>query len=166
MTQITTKVFQRGNKGFTLIEAFFVLFIITVFTSLTAGYIQRVRQEARDVKRLADLRQVEAALTLYEHTQGSYPQGKNVSIGKGGAAALDARGWVASPREPAYLTRLSPDPLPSAALPCVKSVSQPCAYNYNSATGTDYAIRFYLEHGIAPLGAPGIYQLTSQGYRP
>jgi hypothetical protein len=142
------------------------MLLITLFTSLTAGYIQRVRQEARDVKRVADLGQVRAALTLYEHAQGKYPLGKNVTIGADRAVALDHRGWVASPEEPVYLSGLMPDPLPSASLPCVKSVSQPCAYNYSSSTGTDFSIRFYLEHGVSPLSAPGTYQLTSQGYRP
>ena len=157
---------KLSHSGFTLIEAFFTMFIITLFTSLAAGYVQRVRQEARDVKRLADLRQVSAALTLFEHQRGNYPLGTHVLLGAPEASALDHRGWVSAPEDPAYLTRLEPDPLAAAAPPCVKSVAQPCAYNYSSATGADYSIRFYLEHGVPPLAAPGTYQLTSQGYRP
>lgn len=157
---------SQSQKGFTLIEAFFVMFLITTFTSLTGGYIHRVQQEARDVKRLADLGQVRAALTLFEHSQGSYPRGKNVLIGTPPAAALDHRGWVSAPQDPIYLTHLTPDPLPASTLPCVKSVSQPCAYNYHSATGTDFSIRFYLEYGVPPLSAPGLYQLTPLGWRP
>ncbi|MEW6610893.1 MAG: type II secretion system protein [Patescibacteria group bacterium] len=156
----------KGRIGFTLVEAFFVMLIITVFTSLTLGYIQKVRQEARDVKRLADLGQVRAALTLYEHTQGAYPEGKNMIIGTTPASALDNQGWVASPDDPVYLLHAPFDPLTPANPPCVKSVSQPCAYSYSNNSSTDFSIRFYLEHGVPPLGAPGTYQLTSRGYRP
>ncbi|MFA4872590.1 MAG: type II secretion system protein [Patescibacteria group bacterium] len=156
----------HSTTGFTLVEAFFVMLIITVFTSLTLGYLQKVRQEARDVKRLADLGQVRAALELYAHPEGVYPLGKYLVIGSKAAQALDHRGWVASPEEPLYLLQAPFDPLTKTNPPCVRGVVQPCAYSYTNASSTDYSIRFYLEHGVPPLSAPGTYQLTSRGYRP
>lgn len=154
------------TQGFTLVESFFVMLIITVFTSLTLGYIQKVRQEARDVMRMADLRQVRAALELYAHPKGAYPLGKYLVIGTNETRALDHRGWVPIPEDPSYLLKAPHDPLTPNHPPCVRGVAQPCAYSYTNASSTDYSIRFYLEHGVPPLGAPGTYQLTSRGYRP
>ena len=168
-SQIEKRIFGkwiRKNNGFTLIESFFVMLIITVFTSLTLGLIQKVRQEARDVKRLADLGQVRAALELYAHFKGAYPPGKYLIIGSDATQALDHRGWVAIPEEPLYLLQAPFDPLSKNSPPCVRGVEQPCAYSYANASSTDYSIRFYLEHGVPPLSAPGTYQLTPHGYRP
>ncbi len=159
-------LYKKSKDGFTLAEAFFVMLIITVFTSLTLGLIQKVRQEARDVKRLADLGQVRAALELYAHSKSAYPLGKYLVIGSKAAQALDHRGWVAIPEEPLFLLQAPFDPLSKNSPPCVRGVEQPCAYSYTNASSTDYSIRFHLEHGVPPLGAPGTYQLTSRGYRP
>jgi len=155
----------HSRRGFTLVEAFFVMLFITIFTSLSLGYIQKVRQEARDVRRLADMNQLRSALELYSHSQDSYPLGKNILIGRE-SSALDARGWSTQPQDPVYLARTPIDPLPSATDPCVKNVAQPCAYSYSNSASTDYSIRFYLEHGVPPLSAPGTYQLTTRGFRP
>jgi len=161
------KLMMPVREGFTLIEAFFVMLVITLFTSLTLGYVERVRQEARDVKRLADLSQMRAALELYFHQYQSYPPGSNVALGRGAARTLSAAGWTEeSAREPVFMTDVPPDPLPGARSPCVKNVPQPCAYSYTHATSTGYSIRFHLEHGVHPLAAPGLYRLTPQGWRP
>ena len=156
----------RSRAGFTLIEAFFTMLIITLFISLTLGYIQKVRQEARDVKRLADLHQLRAALELYAHSHSTYPAGTNILIGHIPATSLAVNGWTNQPQAPIYLADFPADPLPTAQSPCVKNVPQPCAYNYSVEEPADYSVRFYLEHGVPPLAAPGLYQLTARGFRP
>lgn len=163
----SSHAFCRSTRrsGFTLVETFFVMLFITLFTSLTLGYLQKVRSEARDVRRLADMNQFRSSLELFSHTQSAYPPGKSVLIGHE-VRALDARGWSSEPQEPIYLARTPIDPLPTAIVPCVKSVPQPCAYSYTQNTPQDYSIRFYLEHGVPPLSAPGLYQLTARGFRP
>src|SRR3989338_53194 len=97
---------ESRREGFTIVESFFVMLLITLFTSLAAGYVQRVRQEARDVKGLADLRQVSPALPLFAPRRCIYPLGTPVLLGAPEPSPLAHRGGVSAPEDPAYLPRL------------------------------------------------------------
>jgi len=56
--------------------------------------------------------------------------------------------------------------LPLRRSPASKTYPSPARTIIRPLMEADYSIRFYLEHGVPPLAAPGTYQLTSQGYRP
>lgn len=61
------------QKGFTLIELLVVISIIGLLASVVLVALNGARAKARDVKRIADLRQVMNALALYYDANGSYP---------------------------------------------------------------------------------------------
>lgn len=63
---------RRG--GFTLIEMLVVVAIIGLLSSVILVGLGDVRKDARDTRRIADVRQIQNALEIYYSTNQSYPQ--------------------------------------------------------------------------------------------
>ncbi|MDD3711478.1 MAG: type II secretion system protein [Patescibacteria group bacterium] len=62
------------KKGFTLIELLVVIAIIGILATLAVVALQNARKNARDAKRVADIRQVQTALELYFNDYSHYPE--------------------------------------------------------------------------------------------
>ncbi len=60
-------------NGFTLIELLVVIAIIGLLSSVVMLSLSSARKKSRDVKRLADLKQIITALDLYYDKYGQYP---------------------------------------------------------------------------------------------
>lgn len=65
--------FLRAYPGFTLIELLVVIAIIGLLSSVVMLSLSNARKKSRDVKRLADLKQIITALDLYYDKYGQYP---------------------------------------------------------------------------------------------
>jgi len=65
---------HKNKKGFTLIELLVVIAIIGLLSTLAVVSLSAARTRARDVKRLADLRNFQSALELYASDKGTYPK--------------------------------------------------------------------------------------------
>jgi len=61
------------NNGFTLIELLVVIAIIGLLASIVLVSLNSARSKARDARRLADARQIRAALEMYYDKYGGYP---------------------------------------------------------------------------------------------
>ncbi|MFH1522592.1 MAG: type II secretion system protein [Patescibacteria group bacterium] len=61
------------KNGFTLIELLVVISIIGLLSSMAVYAINSARLKARDIKRLADLKQIQKALELYYDNHNQYP---------------------------------------------------------------------------------------------
>ncbi|PKM91825.1 hypothetical protein CVU82_01300 [Candidatus Falkowbacteria bacterium HGW-Falkowbacteria-1] len=61
------------KRGFTLIELLVVIAIIGILATLAVVALQQARQNARDSKRIADMKQVQTALELFFNENGRYP---------------------------------------------------------------------------------------------
>ncbi|MFH1522241.1 MAG: type II secretion system protein [Patescibacteria group bacterium] len=75
--KIIKKRFTWGplrNAGFTLIELLVVISIIGLLSSMAVYAINSARLKARDIKRLADLKQIQLALELFYDATGYYPE--------------------------------------------------------------------------------------------
>ena len=59
--------------GFTLVELLVVIAIIGLLSSVVTLSLTNARKKSRDVKRLADLKQIITALDLYYDKYGQYP---------------------------------------------------------------------------------------------
>lgn len=67
------KIISKDNKGFTLIELLVVIAIIGILASVVLVSLNTARQKARDSRRIADMRTVQLALTLYYDAHNAYP---------------------------------------------------------------------------------------------
>ncbi len=64
----------RLASGFTLIELLVVVAIIAILSTIILGTLGSARKQARDTKRLADLKQLQTALEFYANSnQDNYP---------------------------------------------------------------------------------------------
>jgi uncharacterized protein (TIGR02145 family)/prepilin-type N-terminal cleavage/methylation domain-containing protein len=61
------------KKAFTLIELLVVIAIIGILATLAVVALQQARQNARDSKRMADMKQIHTALELFFNENGRYP---------------------------------------------------------------------------------------------
>ncbi|MFA5420441.1 MAG: type II secretion system protein [Patescibacteria group bacterium] len=63
----------KNKKGFTLIELLVVIAIIGILATLAIVALQQARKNARDAKRIADVRQMQTALELFFNDNQYYP---------------------------------------------------------------------------------------------
>ena len=127
------------NKGFTLIELLVVISIIGLLASIVLLALGTARSKARDVRRRADLRQVNTALALYYDANGAYPMTTASGVfwwgtcsGYGSHGTTGASGWVPN-LAPTFMAVLPVDPKPIEPTGC---------YLYSS-TGGDFKLLAY-----------------------
>ncbi len=63
-----------NKKGFTLIEMLVVVAIIGLLSSVVVIGVGTARQNARDARRIADIRQIQSIVESYNLMHGSYPE--------------------------------------------------------------------------------------------
>lgn len=68
------------SSGFTLIELLIVIAIIGILASIILASVQSVRAKSRDLRRLADIKQITSALELYYSDKGVYPPSQNDGV--------------------------------------------------------------------------------------
>ncbi|MDP4020739.1 MAG: prepilin-type N-terminal cleavage/methylation domain-containing protein [Candidatus Adlerbacteria bacterium] len=61
------------KRGFTLIELLVVIAIIGILSGIVIAGLNGARESARDAKRIADIKNIELALTLYYLDHSQYP---------------------------------------------------------------------------------------------
>ena len=66
------RLFSRA-RGFTLIELLTVIAIIALLASIIMASLTTARQKSRDAKRIADIKNLELALSLYYNDKYAYP---------------------------------------------------------------------------------------------
>jgi prepilin-type N-terminal cleavage/methylation domain-containing protein len=119
---------HKKNSGFTLVELLVVIGVIGVLSSLVIVSLNSARGKANDSRRLADIKQLKAAINLYANdNNGNYPNSGAVCIG----AATGTQCWTgyyynaggsginASPSFDALLSpyiKVTPDPQPNRSL--------------------------------------------------
>lgn len=67
-------IVKKSKPGFTLIELLVVIAIIGLLATLSIVSLSGVRSRARDTRRIADVRQIQTALVLYQNSYGQYPE--------------------------------------------------------------------------------------------
>ena len=65
---------HNSQSGFTLMELLVVISIIGFIASMLAVVFNDARMQSRDLKRVADLKQLQKAIETYNIDQSQYPQ--------------------------------------------------------------------------------------------
>lgn len=68
---------MHKRAGFTLIELLVVISIIGLLSSVTLAALSSARKKARDVLRIAHVKQLQNALEMYREQFGTYPRAIN-----------------------------------------------------------------------------------------
>lgn len=66
------------QKGFTLIEILVVIAIIGILSSVIMVSVNTAAKKARDLKRVADVRQIQMALHMYKSKEAVFPSSLSV----------------------------------------------------------------------------------------
>ena len=98
---IRPKFLKKISRGFTLIELLVVIAIIGVLASVVLASLNSARQKSRDVRRIADIKQLQLALEMYFDSNRQYPPTLCVT---------DAVGCTA-PIVPTYIPAIAKDPI-------------------------------------------------------
>ena len=61
------------TRGFTLIELLVVIAIIAILASIILASVNQARVKSRDARRVADVKEIQNALELYNNDNGQYP---------------------------------------------------------------------------------------------
>lgn len=64
---------RRSQRGFTLIEALIVLFIVGFLSTIAFVSFRKSRSDSRDIRRTTDLTTVQEAVELYYDDKGYFP---------------------------------------------------------------------------------------------
>ena len=64
---------NKHKAGFSLVELLVVIAIIGILATLAVISLQQARKNARDAKRIADVKQIQTALELYFNDWQEYP---------------------------------------------------------------------------------------------
>lgn len=142
-----------NKKGFTLIELVVVIAIIGLLSTLAVVALGSAREKARDSKRLADIKGIQASLEWYFVGNNSYPvTTEPVTLGDDQHKCLGSNGFNAAGacKSPVYMEVIPSEP---------QSGQQGYVYNGSS---TSYTITANLEGKINDLG-PGKITATQNG---
>jgi prepilin-type N-terminal cleavage/methylation domain-containing protein len=141
------------KKGFTLVELLVVIAIIGMLSTIAVVSLGQARLKARDAKRIADMRQVGAALEIYYSDQSAYPtfsSGNGATIN--GDCISSTNGIAATCAGTTYMAVVPTYPTVSGGTTTCGSnaVNNYCAVS----TATAYTIKYLLESGTSwPGGA-------------
>ncbi len=91
---------RTGGIGFTLIELLVVIAIISMLMGIIMVSVSSARQKARDSKRVADLKTIQLALSLYYNDNGMYPKNIYAPAGTAPDSGLSPTYLPVVPRDP------------------------------------------------------------------
>lgn len=131
---------KSKQGGFTLIELLVVIAIIGILASVVLVSLNTARQKARDARRVADMRTIQLALSMYYDSNNKYP---SVAV----ANTAEALSVTAAPLLVSYVQggKIPCDPSIASAS-CTGSGGQGYAYGSDSATSaTQYHVGAGLE---------------------
>lgn len=117
------------KRGFTIIELLVVIGIIAFIAAAAMYSIGYIRSRLRDTTRVANVKELQKALSIYQNAKAQYPvsTGECVTGVDTMSAALISEKLVVRPPK---------DPLAS---------TEPDCFFYKSGDGTTYTLRYTLE---------------------
>jgi len=140
------------SRGFTLIELLVVIAIIVILSTIAMIALQNTRAKGRDTRRIADVDQMQTALTLYFRDKGRYPSTDEFVFG-GSLTATTSAGTVV------YMNNIPTAPNPADGN-CSASDN---TYHYNPASDLKTYTIYYCLGGPTGDVAPGMHGASGNG---
>lgn len=135
---------MKNKKGFTLIELLVVIAIIALLSTMAIVALNNARQKSRDARRVADVRQIQAALEMYLNECGQYPATLVATANNGCTGSTTLGNFMNS--------------IPTAPTPPAGNT-----YTYTAASPySNYSLEFTLEGATGGLGS-GVHTATASG---
>ena len=143
---------MKNKKGFTLVELLVVIAIIGILATIVLVSLGGARSKARDSKRMADIRQIAAAMEMYYSDQEQYA-----------LIQVDANGRLTTTAIGTYLDPLPTDPGGGSVTGCNDTKGANYLGFSNSGDLTQYCIYACLENGrFFAASEKGTRELTSR----
>jgi prepilin-type N-terminal cleavage/methylation domain-containing protein len=146
---------KNFDKGFTLVELLIVIAIVGLLSTLIVISVSDSRTKSYDTRRLADINDLQKALTLYEADFERFPDGAGIALGQANYQCLSGYGFTAIC--PADGTRVFMAVVPQNP----QQDLQPYIYTA-VAGGESYTIEFETLTSISDITA-GNHILTPEG---
>ncbi len=80
---------KKNKKAFSFMELLAAIIIIGIIISIATIAFNKIRENSRDTKRIADIKQIQSALELYYSDNGDYPESLGSSISFGNKIYLE-----------------------------------------------------------------------------
>ncbi len=133
-----TEKIMKNKKGFTLIELLVVIAIIGILSTIAVISLNNARAKARDARRVADVKQMQIALELYNSDIGRYPTAEE--FGSGSLFSTSTNGTTT------YMQNI---PIaPSSDGNCSETQNQ---FSYTRPSANYYTISYCLGGSVASL---------------
>ncbi|MDD3711445.1 MAG: carboxypeptidase-like regulatory domain-containing protein [Patescibacteria group bacterium] len=137
---------NKFNKsGFTMIELLVVVVIVGLLFTLSVVSLQNARVNARDAKRVADIKQIQFGLELYYRDQGEYPESIDDNIAY---------------NDIVYLSKTPTPPTPSDGN--CSEIDNNYSYYVSEPVKSSYILKFCLGGPVGDLNA-GKKKATAEG---
>jgi len=125
----------KTKKGFTLIELLVVIAIIGLLATIVLVSLNNARKKARDVKRMADLKQIQIALEMYYDDHGYYPPSACGWDCNGYRYSTNGNSWIPELVNENYVDVLPVDPVNNLTGPWI---SGHYSYSYGNVGRNTY----------------------------
>jgi len=162
---------KNKTAGFTLVELLVVIAIIGVLASVVLVSLNSARTKARDVRRIADFKQVQLALELFYDSQGRYPQSPGHATWSGHWAYFSEClekgtncGFTVSNYIP-VISKVPQDPLRKTSDPFANDVTYYPGYPTGCGDGQSYRLAVNLEtdHQVLQSDLDGSFYNNNNG---
>lgn len=122
---------KSKKQAFTIIELLVVISVIAIIATLAIVFLRQARVNARDSKRLSDIRQIQVALELFYNEVGRYPNEEELSTNN----SIEHNGSV-------FMNKIPSSPTPADG-PC-DFLANTYKYQILSSQNFSYVISFCL----------------------
>jgi len=152
---------RRAAPGFTLVELLVVIAIIAALATYAVISLVDVRRQARDLKRVEDMRSLWLALELYNDDHHGYPLALDpVVLGTAGYQALCSNGFQAAcPQGDQFFQHDIPQAVRPFDGDCTEDTND---YRYQTPHNGEFRIDFCLGGKVGELKG-GLHNVTPSG---